>query len=224
MSNQQQQAGVELSDEVLDKLVTSYGTGGWQTSGDMKRFAKTVLAAADRQQRGKVEPVATADALARIAELEEQLAPFLEAEAKTNERYRKKERTEEICGVLFPSFNAVHARSNPTEKPPQWHEKSWWWNGVRIAWDESDIESFGDLVTVELSSYVGGGESESTTVKFPSAWLAADVDWLSAANSFVAEKTAQRESAETARKAAAAERQIAEARDTLRRLTGKETP
>jgi len=37
---------VQLSDEQIDKITQSHGTGGWQTVDDMRKFARAVLAAA----------------------------------------------------------------------------------------------------------------------------------------------------------------------------------
>ncbi|MFE1574355.1 hypothetical protein ACFIQG_21550 [Comamonas odontotermitis] len=155
----------------------------------------------------------------RIVELETQLAPYLEAEAAAKLRAEKRERAEEIVDFLFPAFNAVAARSNPSTKPPQWHEKSWWWNGVRIDWDGSDLGEGGSEFELNLSSYVGGGETEDIHIKLPAAWLT-ETNWKECAEAYRAERMKVRQRAETASKAAAAQRQIAEAQETLRRLEG----
>lgn len=157
---------------------------------------------------------------ARIAELEAELQPYKEAETASFLRAQRRDRAEAIADALFPRFDSVYARHHPEEKPPQWHEKSWWWNGVSVEWDSSDIDPVEPAnVSLLLASYVGGGETETIDIKFPAKWLEND-DWREPLAAFVAEKLSQRAARKAASDAADAQRQIEQAQATLRRLTG----
>ncbi len=79
------------------------------------------------------------------------------------------ERAEEAVSHLFPTW-----RGGRIEKPkhPMWHEKSWWWNGASI---ESLAEQANGDVVVDLSSYVGCGETDNIHgLRIPREWLEAD--------------------------------------------------
>lgn len=155
----------------------------------------------------------------RIAELEAELAPYKEAEAASILRAQRRDRAESIANALFPRYDSVYARRHPDEKPPQWHEKSWWWNGVSVDFDESDIYDAYGTASLSLSSYVGGGETDTTVVKFPAQWLGAD-SLSEPIAAFIAEKSKERAAVKAAAEAVEAQRQIDAAKATLRRLTG----
>lgn len=163
-----------------------------------------------------IDAAATAPLLARIAELTEELATYKAAEASVVKEAEARERAEQIASILFPRYSAVAARTDPSEKPLQWHEKSWW-NGVSVNWHESDgFDSTGGQIVLE--SYVGGGETETTTVHIPLAWLeAGDDQWIALVHQhkkvFAAKLAERTKAAELAE----AEREIANAVAVLKR-------
>lgn len=161
-----------------------------------------------------------AEVVARIAELEAQLAPYLEAEAAQERFYARQQRVEKIADMLFPKFDSVAVRSGKKPGPLHWHEKSWWWNGVSVEWASSGgIDDNGGCV--ELSSYIGGGEVGTTEIDVPKAWLDADEDqWPILVDEYKKKKAQERAVAKAAQEAAEAQRQIEAAKATLRRLNG----
>ena len=149
---------------------------------------------------------------------QEQLAPYLAAEVEASRLHARSERVLAIVDLLFPKFDAVQARRDPGLLPPQWHDKSWWWNGVAVDWRDFHDPGTGAL-SVEVSSYVGGGDTEHIDIEIPSAWLeAADDQWETLVRGHITQQQADRAQAKAAREAAEAQRQIAAARETLLRL------
>lgn len=154
---------------------------------------------------------------ARVSELEAQLAPYLEAEARALRLAEAKDRAEQIINFLFPQFNSVAARSDPSLRPPQWHENSWWWNGASIKWHRSSFDECGGQLTIR--SYVGGGEVEEIELIIPKGWIDATADeWLGIVTEFRDQKVKKRADSKVAQQAAEAQRQIDAAQRTLRRL------
>lgn len=154
-------------------------------------------------------------ALARIAELEEELAPYKEAEAEAARDAAERQRLEQVCSRLFPQFNGRFDSRNQAARPIQWHEKSWWWNGGHIDWDETYKDQDGGW-KVTLTSYVGCGDSESISLIVPTSLLGDN--WEQAVDAYKQAEFNKREAARIAQEAAKAQRQIAEAQATLRRL------
>lgn len=152
-----------------------------------------------------------------VAELKAQLAPYLAAEARAERWAATKQRAEQIAAFLFPTYYAAAARKDASLYPPKWHEKSWWWNGVSVEWDDSDFDLDGGKV--RLCSYVGGGEVENIDLPIPKDWIeAADDQWRDLVTSFRDQKVIERVQAKAAKEAAEAQRQIAAAQATLKRL------
>lgn len=153
----------------------------------------------------------------RIADLEAELAPYREAEERAMREAAVKDRVEQIASFLFPKYDSVGARSDHSIKPPQWHEKSWWWNGVSIKWHKSELSMDGGYVN--LSSYVGGGETEEIDLTIPKAWIEAPEDkWHDLVTDFRDQQVIKRAKEKVARAAAEAQHQIAAAQETLRQL------
>lgn len=149
---------------------------------------------------------------------QEQLAPYLAADVEAARLRARRERVQAIVDVLFPKFDAVQARRDPGLLPPQWHDKSWWWNGVAVDWSDFHDPGTGAL-SVELSSYVGGGDTEHIDIDIQAAWLdAADGQWEPLVRGHITQMQADRAQAKTAREVAEAQRQIASAREKLLRL------
>lgn len=128
------------------------------------------------------------------------------------------ERADEAIDYLFPVWHR-QGQSASASPHPQWHEKSWWWNGASIK--SLDVLSNGDL-KVSISSYVGGGDCE--TVKdliLKKEWIDAD-DMGAVIKAYCQNLAHARQVAEHTRELARAQQAAVDAAERLARLAGKE--
>lgn len=80
------------------------------------------------------------------------------------------ERLEKVVDLLYPSHDR-RGRSE-AEKPVRWPDHDWWWNGASI---KSRTERHDGDFIIDLSSYVGGGETDTIEgFIIPKAWVYAD--------------------------------------------------
>ncbi|KVP39574.1 hypothetical protein [Burkholderia ubonensis] len=126
----------------------------------------------------------------------------------------RRERAEQAIELLFPSW-----RGGRIEKPkhPQWHEKSWWWNGASI---KSPDERMDGSMELTLSSYVGCGETDTLEgFILKKEWLEAD-DMPAVIQAFMASEAARKEAKQAAQEMARAQADVAAAQARLTRLQG----
>lgn len=123
-------------------------------------------------------------------------------------------RAEEAVSLLFPVW-----RGGSIEPPthPRWHEKSWWWNGASIKSLEECVN--GDI-QLKLSSYTGGGETDTINrFVLKREWLEA-ADMPSVIQAFMAGEVARMEAQRTAHDLARAQADMAAAHARLAKLNG----
>lgn len=121
-------------------------------------------------------------------------------------------RAEQAIDLLFPTW-----RGGRIEKPkhPMWHEKSWWWNGASI--ESLEERGNGDL-DAKLSSYVGGGDTDTIySFILKKDWLEAD-DMASIIQAYCLEQAAARERANADQARARAQAELAAAQARLAQL------
>lgn len=124
----------------------------------------------------------------------------------------RRERAEQAIDLLFPSW-----RGGRIEQPkhPLWHEKSWWWNGAGI---KSLRELVAGNIEVTLSSYVGGGETDTIDgFILKKEWLEAD-DMPAVIQAFMKEEAARKEAKKAACELARAEADVVAAQARLAKL------
>jgi hypothetical protein len=119
---------------------------------------------------------------------------------------------EQAVSLLFPSWRGARVEE---AKHPQWHEKSWWWNGASIR--SFDERANGDLV-MELSSYVGGGETDTIEdFVLKREWLEAD-DMAAVIRAHCEAGAARRAGRRVAQELANAQAEVAAAQARLAKL------
>jgi hypothetical protein len=121
-------------------------------------------------------------------------------------------RAEHAVSLMFPSWRGARLEE---AKHPKFHDKSWWWNGASIrSLEERDN---GDLV-LELSSYVGGGETDSIEdFVLKREWLEAD-DMAAVIREHCEAEAARREGRRVAQDLANAQAEVAAAQARLAKL------
>jgi len=120
-------------------------------------------------------------------------------------------RCAQALSVLFPSWGS-RRRGDP--QPPQWHPKSWW-SGASI--ESLEQRANGD-VELTLSSYVGGGETDTLHgFVLKNEWLQAP-DMGAVLRAHVQAECTRKQAQDNAQAVARARAQLAQAQNQLQRL------
>lgn len=150
----------------------------------------------------------------RVAELEAQLAPYLEADRLRELEQERAQRLEAIIDLLFPDYDARWCDRHPEDKPPIHPAKSWWWNGAYQVDEDNGIQERNGEIRVKVRSYVGGGETDDFECSFPVEWLQLD-DPKPVIHEWIRAETVQLQQSKVANEIAAAKRTIAEQTEKL---------
>lgn len=100
----------------------------------------------------------------QVTQMKKQLDPLLERQRFEHFQFIQDRRIEVIVDLLFPQYNGL---ASEEDKPKRHPEKAWWWNGASI--EGSSVN--GDFLWLKVSSYIGGGETETYECQVPSQWL-----------------------------------------------------
>ncbi|KVP96943.1 hypothetical protein WJ97_14070 [Burkholderia ubonensis] len=145
----------------------------------------------------------------------ELLEDMLATQQERETHHWRRARAEQAISLLFPTW-----RGGRIEKPkhPMWHENSWWWNGASI---ESFEERGDGDIEVELSSYVGCGETDTIDgFILKKEWLEAD-DMPAVIQAFMGGEATRKEAKQAAQEMARAQADVAAAQARLARLQGE---
>lgn len=151
--------------------------------------------------------------LAQIDALNEEIEPLRkDAEEKALQEARAN-RLEYIVDLLFPSYSPFIPEA---EIPIRHPARSWWWNGASLIEHEHRRE----CIRIEVSSYVGGGNTDTFECDIPNSWMDAE-DPKTMIYAWCIEEKAKINAASKAKEIRDAQYAIEQNAKRLAQLTGK---
>jgi molecular chaperone GrpE (heat shock protein) len=154
-----------------------------------------------------------------IERLQKELVPYHRRDSVEAHNAKQKAKVEFVLDLLFP-HDSYDKGGVPRElRHP---EKYWWWNGWSLL-EESDPNEVTGNISVEVESYIGGGENEKFSFDILGEWIEPDdhEEIKARVHAWCRTSYAERQQADQAKQRKDAQRQIEEAQRTIDRLSGK---
>lgn len=155
-----------------------------------------------------------------IERMQKELVPYHQRDSEEAHNAKQKAKVSFVLDLLFP-HNRYDKGGVPRElRHP---EKFWWWNGWSLL-EESDPNSVNGNISVQVESYVGGGEEETYSFDIRGEWIEPDdhEEIKARVHTWCRTQYAEMQQAEQDKTRKNALRQIEEAQRTIDRLSGKE--
>lgn len=154
-----------------------------------------------------------------IERLQKELVPYHARDRVEAHNAKQSAKVEFVLDLLFP-HNSYDKGGAPRElRHP---EKYWWWNGWSLQ-EESEPNEVTGNISVEVESYIGGGENETYRFDILGEWIVPDdhEEIKALVHAWCRDQYEERVRADNEKKRRDAQHQIEHAQRTIDRLSGK---